>query len=219
MMPRVSLAIFGLIVLPVASWAQTNGPDQPKITIRKIAGKVPAKDAYIVKYYVDKATPQSGYETGSLHILYSDKTEVIEKLRPRQNSSENSIVFNAVGFAEPKLAQDKRTIAWTEQFETGDSYSIPEVLAVYRSGENIAEIQVGLMVWNWMFLDGGKHIAAAWGTVHFSDIGNYQLYDSETGRMIDEALGDAEVEGKNGTIHGLGPNAPEWARQLERQNK
>lgn len=217
-MPRVSLAIFGLVFLPVASWAQTNGPDQPKITIRKIAGKAPAKDAYIVKYYVDKATPRSGYETGSLHILYSDKTEVIETLPPKQKSTQQNVVFNEVGFAEPKLAQDKRTIAWTEQFETGDSYSIPEVLAVYNSGKNIVEVQQGQMVWNWMFLDGGERIAAVWGAVHLSDIGEYQLYDPETGRMIDEVVANAEGKGKNGTIHGLVPSAPAWAKHLERQH-
>jgi hypothetical protein len=213
---KLILPMFWLLCLPVAR-AQTRAADQPKTATTNIAGIEPAKDAYIVKYYVDKAAPESGYETGSLHILYSDKTEVVERLPPRENSTENNIVCNEVGITEPKLAEDKRTIAWTEQFENCcTSSSIPLVLAIYHSGKNIVEIQQGQMVWNWMFVDGGKRIAAVWGPVHFSDIGDYQLYGSEAGQMIDEVLGDKEVEGKNGTIHGLGSDAPAWAKELEK---
>jgi hypothetical protein len=69
-----------------------------------------------------------------------------------------------------------------------------------------------------MFVESGKRIAAVWGPVHSSDIGDYQLYDTETGRMVDEVFATAEVEGKSGTVHGLGPTAPAWAKKLERQH-
>ncbi|MGA9391757.1 MAG: hypothetical protein WBV69_15070 [Candidatus Sulfotelmatobacter sp.] len=213
------LVLFWLARLRVA-WTQTNEADQAKITVNKIDGSVPGKDAYIIKYYVDKATSESGYETGSLHIVYSDKTEVVKKLPPKQKRTEDDVAFNEVGIDEPKLAGDKRTIAWTEDFENCcTSYSIPLVLAVYRSGKNIVEVQEGDMVWDWMFFDGGKRIAAVWGAVHLSDIGDYQLNDTETGQVIDEALGNAEIEGKNGTFHGLGSDAPAWAKELEKLNR
>jgi len=212
---RVILPMLWLLCLPVAAWAQTK--DQPKITITKIDGTVPANDAYIIKYYVDEATPGSGYESGSLHVIYSDKTEVIEKLPPKEKSAADNVVFNEVGITEPKLAADRRTIAWTEQFENCcTAYSIPLVVAIYRSGKNIVEIQQGQMVWNWMFVDGGSRVAAVWGPVHLSDIGDYQLYDAETGRMFEEVVGDKEVAGKNGPYHGLGPSAPAWAKELEK---
>lgn len=179
---KVAVAMLWMVCLPIASWGQTGSADPSKVSAKRIEGNVPAKDAYIVKYYVDKAAPESHYETGSLHVLYSDKTEVIEKLPAKQKSTDNSVVLNEEGITEPRLAEDKRTIAWMEQFDNLDtSYSIPLVLAVYRSGKNIVEIQQGQMVWNWIFLDGGKRIAAVWGPVHFSDFGNYQLYDTETG--------------------------------------
>ena len=216
MMIRVILATLWLVYLPLAAWAQPSRADQPKIAITRIDGTVPAADAYIVRCYIDKAAPGSGYETGSLHVVYSDQTEVTERLRPKEKGSKDSVVFNETAFAEPRVGEDKRTIAWTEQFENyGTSYSIPLVLAVYRSGNNIVEIQQGQMVWNWMLLEGGKRLAAVWGPVHSSDIGDYELYDTETGRMIDEVFADAEVAGKNGTVHGLGANAPVWAKQLE----
>ena len=215
---NVVLQLFCLLCLPVAVFAQTKDADQPKITITKIDGTVPANDAWIVKYYVDEPSPGSDYETGSLHIIYSDKTEVVEKLPPKRKSTADDVEFNEVGITDPKSAEDKRTIAWTEQFENCcTSYSIPLVLAVYRAGKNIVEIQQGEMVWNWMFVEGGKNVAAVWGPLHLSDIGDYQLYDTETGRMIEEVIGDKEVEGKDGTIHGLGPDAPAWAKELEKQ--
>jgi|SRR5208282_35196 len=215
---RAILPMFWLLCLPVATCAQTKEADQPKISITKIDGAVPSNDVYIVKYYIDKATPGSDYETGSLHIIYSDKTEVVERLRPKEKSTADNVVFNEEGISEPKVAADKRTIAWTEQFDNCcTSYSIPLVLAIYRSGKNIVHIQQGLMVWDWMFCDGGKRVAAVWGTVHFSDIGDYQLYDTETGHMIDEVIANEEVEGKNGPIHGLGPGAPAWAKELGKQ--
>ena len=210
--------MFGLLCLPVAACAQTEDADQPEITITNIHGTSPPKDAYIVKAYVDETTPGSGYETGSLHIIYSDKTEVVEKLPLKEKSTADNIAFNEEGFSEPKVAGDKRTIAWTEQFDNCcTSYTIPLVLAIYRSGDNIVHIRQGLMVWGWMFCDGGKHVAAVWGTVHFSDIGEYQLYDTETGHMMDEVIANAEIEGKNGTVHGLGPDAPAWAKELGKQ--
>jgi hypothetical protein len=215
-MPIRLIVAIGLACLPLSAWTPANSADQPKISTTSIDGKAPAADACIVKYYVEKAAPDSGYETGSLHILYSDKTEVVEKLPAKRKSSEDSDVFNEEGITKARAAEDRRTIAWTEQFDNCcTSYSIPLVLAVYRSGRDIVEIQQGQMVWDWMFVDGGKRIAAVWGPVHFSDIGDYQLYDTETGRMIDEVLANAEVAGKDGTVHGLGPNAPAWAKQLE----
>lgn len=215
---KVAVAMLWGICLPIAAWGQAGSADPPKVSVTRIEGNVPAKDAYIVKYYVDKAAPESDYETGSLHVLYSDKTEVIEKLPAKQKSTDNSVVLNEEGITEPRLAEDKRTIAWTEQFDNGGtSYSVPLVLAVYRSGKNIVEIEQGQMVWNWMFLDGGKRIAAVWGAVHFSDIGDYQLYDTETGKMIAEVVADAEIDGKNGNVHGLRPDAPAWAKALEKQ--
>lgn len=203
------ILVTSLVIYAPVAWTQ------PKITITKIETKAPSKSGRIVKFCVNEAPPGSGYETGSLHIVYSDGTEVIQKLPPKQESTKDSIVFNEVGINAPKLADDMRTIAWTEDFDNyGTSYSIPLVLGVYRSGKNIVEIQEGQMVWKWTFVDGGKRVAAEWGPVHSSDIGDYQLYDSETGAMIDEVFGDAEVEGG---VHGLAPNAPKWAKELEKK--
>lgn len=214
---RVFLRMLCLLCLPLAVSAQAKDPDQPIVNVTKIADAPPSNYAYIVKYHVDDAPAGSDYETGSLHIIYSDKTEVIEKLPPKQKSTADNVVYDEVGITDLKLSEDRRTIAWTENFANGGtSYSIPMVLAIYRSGKNLVEIQQGQMVWNWMFVDSGKRIATVWGPVHGSDIGDYQLYDTETGRMIERAIGDKKIESKDGTIHGVGPGAPAWVKEMEK---
>ena len=197
--------------LPALACAQTTDGDRPTVTETKIHGAVPAGTARIVKYYVDKAEHDFDYDTGNLHIIYSDKTEVIEKVPPKTKGTEKNIVKNQEGIADPAVAPDKRTIAWTETFDNcGTSYSIPLVLAIYQSGKRVLHIQQGQMVWYWTFLDGGKHIAAVWGTTHGQEIGDYQLYDIKTGHMLAEVFGDVDTQS-------LKQNAPKWAQETERK--
>ncbi len=205
----VSWLCFAL--LPFALCAQTNN-NQPSITYTDIRGSVPAQTAHIVKYYVD--TPSgSGDETGNLHILYSDKTEVSDTLRPKRQITDesNHVVYNQQGITDVKTASDKRTIGWAETIDNpGTSYAIPYVLAIYQSGKTILHIEQGQMLWFWSFRDGGKHIAAVWGPTHGPEVGDYQLYDARTGRLLSEVFGDP-------TTQSLSADAPEWAKEAERE--
>jgi hypothetical protein len=201
---------FGLIL--TSCCAHAEAADQPAVKSTQIETSVPAGNAYIVKYYVKEPSPASGYETGNLHIVYSDKTEVIKRLRPKEKSTENDTIYNQEGITEVKLAPDRRTIAWEETFDNCcTSYSIPLVLAIYRSGGTILHIQQGQMLWHWAFRDGGRRIAAVWGTTHGPAVGDYQLYDTETGRVVSEVFGDPATQS-------LKADAPEWAKEIERQN-
>jgi hypothetical protein len=47
-----------------------------------------------------------------------------------------------------------------------------------------------------------------WGTTHGPEVGDYQLYDTQTGKMLGEVSGDEEIQG-------LKSNAPEWAKGAE----
>jgi hypothetical protein len=202
---RFSVAIF----LPVLSYSQTQNGGQWPERITEIHGPAPAETAHIIESYVDKAPSDSGYETGSLHIKYSDKTEVVETLRPKQKSPEKEIVENQEGITDLKVAEDQRTIGWAETFDNCcTSYSIPMGLAIYRSGKTVLHIQQGQMLWYWMFDKGGKQAIAVWGTTHGPEVGDYQLYDTQTGKMLGEVSGDEEIQG-------LKSNAPEWAKGAE----
>ncbi len=200
---------FGLLLTALCS--QTADGDQPAVKFTKTKGNVPAENAYIIKFYVDEPSPDSGYESGKLHIVYSDKTEIVETLLPKEKSTERNIVYNQEGITDVKVATDKRTIGWAETFDNCcTSYSIPLALAIYRSDDTILHIQQGQALWYWTFRDGGKHVAAVWGPTHGPEVGDYQLYDVKRGHLVSEAFGDE-------TTQSLGADAPEWAKETERQ--
>ncbi len=130
--------------MPALGCGQQAGEDPPTVNVTHIQGAAPAANAHIVKYHVDDPSPDSGYETGNLHILYSDGTEVVETLRPRKGTSARELADNEAGIDDPKVAKDLRTIAWTETVDNpGTSYAVPVVLAVYRSGKTIVHIAQG----------------------------------------------------------------------------
>jgi hypothetical protein len=206
----VPLLCFALLAFPVG--AQTNN-NQPSIVYTDIRGPIPAGNAHIVKYYVDPPSAGSGDETGNLHILYSDKAEVSDTLRPKKQITDesNHVVYNQRGITDIKMGSDIRTIGWAETIDNpGTSYAIPYALAIYQSGKTILHIEQGQMLWFWTFRDGGKHIAAVWGPTHGREVGDYQLYDARTGRLLSEVFGDP-------TTQSLSADAPEWAKEGERE--
>jgi hypothetical protein len=200
-----------ILLFLAAICAHITEGDQPTVKVTEMKGKVPAENAHITRYYVDKPSLDSGYETGDLHIIYSDKTEIIETLPPKEKSTEKNIVENQEGIEDVKIAPDQRTIGWAMTFDNCcTSYAIPMVLAIYRSGDTVLHIQQGQTLWHWMFLDGGKQAAASWGPTHGPFGGDYQLYDVKTGHLVSEVFGDPKTQS-------LSPDAPEWAKETEQQ--
>ncbi|SRR5579884_3485349 len=199
---------FALFGFPLCAQA-----DQPSVTRTDISGSVPARNAHIVKYHVGEPSAGSGYETGNLDILYSDNTEVSDTLRPNRRITDNinHVVYSQEGITDVKMAPDKRTIGWAEMIDNpATSYAVPYALAIYHSGKTILHIQQGQMLWFWTFRDGGKHIAAVWGATHGPEVGDYQLYDAATGRLISEVMGDPATQS-------LSADAPQWAKEVERE--
>ncbi|HEX5413536.1 MAG TPA: hypothetical protein VFZ27_16910 [Terriglobia bacterium] len=200
-----------LTVLLTSFAAGTPADNHPAVTFIQIKDKVPAENAYIVGFHVDQPSPGSSYETGNLHIVYSDKREITATLLPKKQSNGSNVVYNQEGITEVKRAPDPRIIGWEETFDNCcTSYSVPLVLAVYHSGGTILRIQQGQMLWRWAFRDGGKQVVVVWGTTHGPEVGDYQLYDVETGRLISEVFGDPATQS-------LRADAPEWAKEIDRQ--
>ena len=203
---------FGLVCLSLFAWGQTKNRDQPTVSTTEIHGSAPGGDAYIVKCYVDEALPGSGYETGSLHLVYSDKTEVVETLPAKKKSTEDNIVFHEEGIFDPKVAPDKRTVAWTENFDNCcTSYSVPVVLDIYTSGKRVVHSlpdRDRRCVWYWAFRSGGERVTAVWGPTHGPEVGDYQLYDVKTGRMVAQVYGDLETQSLQAYTRRSGQNRP-----------
>lgn len=175
-----------------------------------IQGPIPAGTAHILNYRLDKATPGSGDETGNLHIVYSDGTEVVCRMALKTTApATDATVFNQVGIDDIKVAADRRTLGWEEMSDNCcTSYAIPVSLAIYRAGGSILHIRQGQMIWYWAFRDGGRRVAVVWGATHGPEVGDYQLIDVGSGRLIAEAYGD-------GKIQALDADAPPWARRTE----
>lgn len=164
---------------------------------------------HITKFFIAEPAPGSGYDTGPLHIIYPDGTEVVQTLPPLRHSTEKESIFNAVGFTGAALAPDGQTLGWTVNVQNCcTSYSIPLKLVVFRNKRVLHSFDEGTMVWDWMFLDDGKQVAAVVGPTHGTEIGDYRLYDVATGRLLSEVWGDAETQS-------LKTDAPGWARRLQ----
>jgi hypothetical protein len=164
---------------------------------------------FIARFFIEAPEKGSGYETGPLHITYSDGTEIVEKLPPLRASTKKETVFNAVGFSRVHLAEDRQTLGWTINVQNCcTSYSIPMSLVVFRHKHVLHTFAQGQMVWSWMFLQGGEHVAVVFGPVHGDADGDYQLYDVKTGKLMSEVWGDDDTQP-------LKPNAPEWAKRLQ----
>jgi len=163
----------------------------------------------IAKFFIEEPKKDPPYETGPLHIVYSDGTESTQTLPPYRAGTDKEAVFNDVGFSEVQLAEDRQTLGWTVDVENCcTSYPIPLRLAVFRHDHVLHIFQHGLMIWDWMFVQGGKQVAIVFGTVRGTEVSDYRLYDVETGKLISEASGDVETQS-------LPAEAPEWAKRVE----
>lgn len=171
-------------------------------------GESPAK-TYITKYYIADAAPDSTFETGFLHIVYSDGSEVVQEIPAKKTSTETNAVFNQEGFSDVQLAEDRQTIGWAEMYDNCcTSYSVPLAVVLYRSGKVRCHLQSGQMMWNWMFLKRGARVAIVWGPTHGPEIGDYRLYDVKSCKVLSQVYGDPETQA-------LKNDAPEWTRVLE----
>lgn len=165
--------------------------------------------AQITKFFIAEPAAASGYETGPLHIIYSDGTEIVQTLPPLQPSTDKEVVFNAVGFSRVELAEDRQTLGWTINFQNCcTSYSIPLSVVVFQHKQVLHTINQDQMVWSWMFLEGGRQVAVVFGPTHGPEVGDYQLYDVKTGKLVSEVWGDADTQS-------LKTDAPVWAKQLQ----
>lgn len=189
----------GLSICAAASAQSTDSPRKTKST----------PPAEITRFSVEEAKKDSGFETGPLHIIYSDGTKLVKTLPPLKSSTGSETIFNAVGFSGVQLAADGQTLGWTINVENCcTSYSIPFRVVVFRHKRVLHTFEQGQMVWDWMFLQGGERVAVVFGPTHGTAIGDYRLFDVKSGRLLSEIFGDTDTQA-------LKSDAPAWARRLQ----
>ena len=195
-MISVPLGICLSVGAPQSNWTQNKGRSS-------------SQSAEITRFFIENPKKDSRYETGPLHIIYGDGTEFVKTLPPLEASTKMKIVFNDVGFSDVQLAADRQTLGWTVDVENCcTSYPIPLRVVIFRRGKVLHTFAQGQMVWSWMFSWGGERLALVFGPTHGAEVGDYRLYDVQTGKLLSEVFGDEDSQS-------LKPNAPEWAKRLE----
>lgn len=71
-----------------------------------------SQTAEITRFFFEESKKDSRYETGPLHIVYNDGTEVVKTLPALETSTDKETVFNDVGFSNVQLAADRQTLGW-----------------------------------------------------------------------------------------------------------
>ena len=79
-----------------------------KVTVTVVPNEhVAPQTAEIKRFFIEDANKNSTYETGPLHIIFGDGTEIVETLPPLRVSTDQKTVFNDVGFSDVQLAADR----------------------------------------------------------------------------------------------------------------
>jgi hypothetical protein len=218
---RMSMKLGGFLLL-------LTGMALPSPTVGRIADGVcpllpqtKTQDAksksgtYIVNAYADEVTARADPlnrcpETDHLHILYSDGAETIRAFQLGSNASYS--FGRQVGFSSIRIASDKQTVGWTEDYYLGLWSSTPLILGIYRNGNVIFRQAVGGAIWYWEFTDSGNRVGVISGPSHGNWCGEYQLYDVGTGKMLSYFHRD------RGDDPCVRSSDPEWAQQLEKDS-
>jgi hypothetical protein len=96
--------------LVIVAAAQAADPHPAALPANVSAGSRPTADAHVVRLFIEKPDE---YETGSLHIVYSDGTDVVETVPPK---AEPKAEDSQAGFSDLEVASDQKTAGWGETY-------------------------------------------------------------------------------------------------------
>jgi hypothetical protein len=185
------------MVLPSLAMAQAK-PDSKAASPSRTA--TPAANARIVKY--------EALNDGLLRVSYNDGTTLeIPKERGRVGKANGALPQAA--FSKIQIADDRIHIGWLADYMIcAQSYPCPLELVVFQAGHapRYLSSEVGI-VWEWAFLAGGKQVVVHSGFPHGDALGQYTLYDSDSGQRRESFVPDERP-------------APKWVQALQsRENK
>jgi len=124
------------------------------------------------------------------------------------DSSHAAASDDQVGFSQPRVATDQRTVGWLGLYANCcTSYPLPRELVLYRGGRVIARIRGNdLPIFNWRFDPSGKRVSYCQRPLHFADAAILGLAEIESGKVI------ATVERRD---DGSSSALPAWAADLD----
>jgi hypothetical protein len=112
--------------------------------------------------------------SGTVHIVRRDGSDAEI---PKQEGE--------VGCSEPIISDDRKSVGWVVDYDTGlpSSSPVPLMLVIYKIRGPVLRLG-GMPLWNWHFLAGGKQVAFYTNTVHFARSPHFELRDVQTGRLL-----------------------------------
>lgn len=113
-----------------------------------------------------------------------------------------------VGVQDIKIAADRRSVGWLEQYPGPLSDSpVAAKLAIWRDGKIIRTFPTDQSYWSWAFVPGGGgqglRVAFHTGPLHGERASHCELRDAITGRVIADWDGDLEDAAR-----------PSWVKRL-----
>jgi len=149
-------------------------------------GRVASIAQSISDAYIDNA--------GYAHIVRGDGKDI-------QIAAEKG----QVSAASPAVGPDHRTAGWLVKVPNCcTSYPVATTLVIYASGRVVQRIADGMMIYKWVFVDGGRRLAVSTGTVHGMTRAHLTLYDAQTAKPLstwDGAEGEAPPEWGTRLVH------------------
>jgi hypothetical protein len=112
--------------------------------------------------------------SGTVHIVRRDGSDAEI---PKQEGE--------VGRSEPIISDDRESVGWVVDYETGllSSEPLPLELVIYRIRGPVLRFG-GMPIWKWSFLAGGKQVAFYTNTLHGDLAPHFELRDIPTGRLL-----------------------------------
>jgi hypothetical protein len=114
---------------------------------------------------------------GSLVIITSDHRTIVVRRDGDQTA-----------FANPIISTGRTAVGAQAEFKNCcTSYDIPLELVIYANGTVHRLTGIGLPIFKWQFVDGGRRVAFGQEPVHFGCSIHYELRDVQSERLIDSA--------------------------------
>jgi hypothetical protein len=138
---------------------------------------------------------------GSLVIITSDHRTIVVRREGEQTS-----------FANPTISSGRTAVGAQAEFKNCcTSYDIPLALVIYANGKVHRFNGIGLPIFKWHFVDGGRRVAFGQEPVHFGCSIHYELRDVQSERLIDSA----DVPEPCGLVpNPPAVNIPKWVAEL-----
>jgi hypothetical protein len=118
--------------------------------------------------------------------VYLSSSGTVHIVRRDGSDAEISKQEGEVGCSEPIISDDRKSVAWVVDYDTGLPSSSPAagMLVIYRIRGPVLRLGGMPIIWKWPFLAGGKQVAFYTNTLHGDLAPHFELRDIPTGRLL-----------------------------------